>query len=97
MTRVVADAAQGGGGEALRYFIAQKYVEAVGELAGNPSGRTLVVPLETGALAGGIAQAVEMMRFGPKADEGARRRENGGTAQAPADRAPGGTGGSPWG
>ena len=63
-TQVVAAAAQGSGGEALRYFIAQKYVEAIGKLAANPSGRTLVIPIETGALAGGITQAIEAMRLG---------------------------------
>lgn len=103
-TRAVADAAQGGGGEALRYFIAQKYVEAVGELAGNPSGRTLIVPLETGALAGGIAQAVEALRFGPGNGPGNGSMAGSGTGGA-ADRAPdaaasrradGGADGSPW-
>jgi len=65
-TRLVAAAAEGSGGEALRYFIAQKYVDAVGRLAANPSGRTLVIPLETGALAGSITQAIEAMRLGDK-------------------------------
>ena len=63
-TEVVAAAAQGGGGEALRYFVAQKYVDAVGRLAANPSGRTLVIPIEAGALAGSVAQAIEAMRLG---------------------------------
>ena len=63
-TRSVAQAAAGAGAEALRYFIAQKYVDAVGRLAANPSGRTLVIPLETGGLAGGIAQAVAAMQLG---------------------------------
>ena len=59
----VAQAARDGGTEALRYFIAQKYVDAIGRLAANPSGRTLVIPLETGALAGGITQAIEAMQL----------------------------------
>ena len=63
-TRVVAAAAVGAGGEALRYFVAQKYVEAIGKLAANPSGRTLVIPIEVGALAGGITGAIEAMRLG---------------------------------
>ena len=62
-TRSVAAAASGEGAEALRYFIAQKYVEAIGLLAANPNGRTLVIPIETGALAGGITQAIEAMRL----------------------------------
>ena len=69
-TQSVAAAAAGAGGEALRYFIAQKYVDAIRALAANPNGRTLVIPVETGALAGGIAQALEAMgmkagRMGP--------------------------------
>ena len=70
-TEKVAAAAQGPGAEALRYFIAQRYVDAVGRLAANPAGRTLVVPLETGGLAGGIAQAVAAMQF-TKPEAGAR-------------------------
>ena len=63
-TRSVAEAATGAGSEALRYFIAQKYVDAVGKLAANPNGRTLVIPLETGGLASGIAQAMAAMQLG---------------------------------
>jgi regulator of protease activity HflC (stomatin/prohibitin superfamily) len=62
-TTVVAAAAAGSGGEALRYFVALKYVEAVHALAANPSGRTLVVPLETGGLAGSITQALAAMQL----------------------------------
>lgn len=65
-TRSVAAAAAGNGADALRYFIAQKYVDAIGLLAANPNGRTLVIPLETGALAGGITQMIEAMRLEPK-------------------------------
>ena len=65
-TRLVAAAAEGAGAEALRYFIAQKYVDAIGRLAANPAGRTLVIPLETSALAGGITQAIEAMRLRDK-------------------------------
>ncbi len=63
-TQAVAAAASGAGADALRYFIAQKYVEAIHALAANPNGRTLVIPIETGALAGGITQAIEAMRLG---------------------------------
>jgi regulator of protease activity HflC (stomatin/prohibitin superfamily) len=63
-TRVVADAAQGSGGEALRYFVATKYVEAIGALAANPGGRTLVIPIESAGLAGGITQALAAMQLG---------------------------------
>ncbi len=63
-TRLVADAAQGAGAEALRYFVATKYVEAIDALAANPSGRTLVIPIESAGLAGGITQALAAMQLG---------------------------------
>ena len=62
-TNSVAAAAAGAGADALRYFIAQKYVEAIHALAANPNGRTLVIPVETSGLAGGITQALEAMRL----------------------------------
>jgi regulator of protease activity HflC (stomatin/prohibitin superfamily) len=69
-TKVVAEAAAGRGGDALRYFVATKYVEAIGRLAANPSGRTLVIPLETAGLAGSITQAMEAMRLGQSSGPG---------------------------
>ncbi len=67
-TRVVAEASAGQGEAALRYFIAQRYVDAIGRLAANPSGRTLVIPVEMGGLAGGIVQAMEALRLGAGPD-----------------------------
>lgn len=64
-TRMVAEAAAGPGGEALRYFVAEKYVKAFEALAANPSSRLVVVPMESTVLAGGIAQAMELLRFAP--------------------------------
>ncbi len=63
-TLVVAEAAKGTGGEALRYFVALKYIDAIGALAANPTGRTLVIPLESSGLAGGITQALAAMQLG---------------------------------
>ena len=67
-TRVVAEAAAGPGAEALRYFVATKYVEAIGALAANPTGRTLVLPIESSGLAAGITQALAAMQFGKPAE-----------------------------
>jgi hypothetical protein len=33
-------------------------------MAGNPSSRLVVVPMESSALAGGITQAMELLRVG---------------------------------
>jgi regulator of protease activity HflC (stomatin/prohibitin superfamily) len=64
-TQVVAAAGEGSGGEALRYFVAMKYVDAVTALAANPNGRTLVMPIESAGLASGITQALAAMQMGP--------------------------------
>jgi regulator of protease activity HflC (stomatin/prohibitin superfamily) len=63
-TEVVAEAAGKGGAQALSYFIAQRYVEAFGRLAGNPASKLVVVPVEAAGLAGGITGALEVLRTG---------------------------------
>ncbi len=62
-TQMVAEAAAGAGEAALRYFIADKYVKAFEALATNPSSKMVVVPMEASALAGGITQALELLRL----------------------------------
>lgn len=64
-THMVAEAAAGAGADALRYFIADKYVKAFEALASNPNSKLVVVPMEASALAGGITQALELMRQSP--------------------------------
>lgn len=71
-TRLVADAAAGAGDTALRYFIAEKYVAAFAILAANPAQKLVLVPMESAALAGGVVQALELMR-GPPATPPATR------------------------
>lgn len=61
-TRAVAEVASGAGTDALRYFIADKYVKAFDTLAGNNAQKLVIVPMESSALAGGIAQAMELLR-----------------------------------
>lgn len=54
----VARAAEGAGSAALSYFIAEKYIKALEALAGNPATKTLIIPMETSSMAGGIAQVM---------------------------------------
>jgi len=61
-TRVVALAAADGGEAALRYFIAVRYVDAFAKVADSPGTRLVMVPMEATAMAGGIAQAMELLR-----------------------------------
>lgn len=102
-TRMVAEAAAGAGADALRYFIAQQYVKAFEAMAANPSSRLVIVPMESAALAGGITQAMELLRGPPPGDTPAPTSpaptSPAGNRPAPAPPAPGGgllPGGSPW-
>ncbi len=61
-TRVVALAAADGGEAALRYFIAVRYVDAFAKVADSPGTRLVMIPIEATAMAGGIAQAMELLR-----------------------------------
>ncbi len=63
-TTLVAEAARNGGEPALRYFIADRYVEAFKALANSPNSKMVVVPMEAAALAGGIAQALTLLQPG---------------------------------
>jgi regulator of protease activity HflC (stomatin/prohibitin superfamily) len=88
-TKMVAEAAAGMGGEALRYFVAEKYVKAFESLAANPASRLVVVPMESAALAGAVTQAMELLRFG-----GNEPRAGGGGATPGRSVPPSGP--SPW-
>ena len=58
-TRVVSEAIENGGTQAINYFVAQKYVEAVGKFATSPNAKTILFPVEATQLIGtlgGIGQ-----------------------------------------
>ncbi len=70
-TRLVSEAATRYGQAGLRYFIADRYVRAFQAVASAPNSRLIVVPMESSALAGGIAQAVQFLRGGDSPPGGA--------------------------
>ena len=58
-TKSVSDAIEGGSVQAINYFIAQKYVEAIGLFATSPNAKTILFPVEATQLMGtlgGIGQ-----------------------------------------
>lgn len=61
-TRSVAEALSKGGEPALRYFIADRYVQAFQAMAASPNSRLVVVPMESSALAGGITQVLSLLQ-----------------------------------
>ncbi|MFN3943972.1 MAG: SPFH domain-containing protein [Allosphingosinicella sp.] len=69
-TQMVSDAIAGGNTQAINYFIAQKYVEAVGQFANSPNAKTILFPVEATQLIGTLGGIGEIARAAlePKAD-----------------------------
>jgi regulator of protease activity HflC (stomatin/prohibitin superfamily) len=61
-TEVVSQAIAGGNAQAINYFIAQKYVEAVGEFARSPNAKTILFPVEATQLIGTLGGIGELAR-----------------------------------
>jgi regulator of protease activity HflC (stomatin/prohibitin superfamily) len=61
-TTVVSDAIAGGNNQALNYFVAQKYVEAVGKFASSPNAKTILFPVEATQLIGTLGGIGEIAR-----------------------------------
>ena len=61
-TTAVSKAVSEGNVQALNYFIAQKYVEAMTEIGKSPNARLVLMPMETAGLVGTIAGIAELAR-----------------------------------
>jgi regulator of protease activity HflC (stomatin/prohibitin superfamily) len=61
-TQLVSEAASKYGSTGLQYFIADRYVRAFQSLAAAPNTRLVVVPMESAGLAGGIVQALQLLK-----------------------------------
>ncbi|MFX4220755.1 MAG: SPFH domain-containing protein [Thalassobaculum sp.] len=60
-TRLVAEAIGSTGTNAVNYFIAQKYVEALSEFAKSPNQKTVFMPLEASSVIGSIGGIKELL------------------------------------
>src|SRR5438067_7716803 len=61
-TTAVSKAVSEGNVQALNYFIAQKYVEAMSQIGQSPNARLVLMPMETGGLVGAIAGIAELAK-----------------------------------
>lgn len=61
-TQMVSDAISGGNVQAINYFVAQKYVDALGEFAKSPNQKTIFMPLETTGVMGSIAGITDLVQ-----------------------------------
>ena len=72
-TQVVSQAIENGGTQSLNYFIAQKYVEAIGKFATSPNAKTILFPVEATQLMGTLGGIGELAKeaFGTGSGAGA--------------------------
>ena len=86
-TKSVSDAIEGGSAQAINYFIAQKYVEALGKFATSPNAKTILFPVEATQLMGTLGGIGELARdvFG----DGAARVSAPGKSKSSPSSAPG--------
>ena len=61
-TKSVSDAIEAGSGQAINYFVAQKYVEALGKFATSPNAKTILFPVEATQLMGTLGGIGELAR-----------------------------------
>ena len=61
-TTMVSDAIAKSGTQALNYFIAQKYTDAVGKFATSPNAKTILFPVEATQLIGSLGGIGELVR-----------------------------------
>jgi len=61
-TRVVSEAIASGNVQAVNYFVAQKYVEALGQLAAADNSKVILMPLEASQVIGAVGGIGEIVK-----------------------------------
>ena len=61
-TKSVSDAIENGSTQAINYFVAQKYVEALGKFATSPNAKTILFPVEATQLIGTLGGIGELAK-----------------------------------
>jgi regulator of protease activity HflC (stomatin/prohibitin superfamily) len=75
-TTVVSEAIARGDVQAINYFVAQKYVEALGQVAAAPNQKVILMPLEAANVIGALGGIAELAR---EATDDRRHAGNGAT------------------
>lgn len=72
-TKMVSNAIAEGDSRAINYFVAQKYVEALGQLAESSNNKVMMIPLEASSVIGSIAGIGEIAKDFVGKDSGTSR------------------------
>ncbi|MGD8327464.1 MAG: SPFH domain-containing protein [Sphingomonadales bacterium] len=77
-TEMVSKAIAEGDSQAINYFVAQKYVDALGAFASSPNEKTIFMPLEASSVIGAIGGITELVK-----DAGSSRNSSGSQGSVP--------------
>lgn len=61
-TTMVSTAIAEGDNRAINYFIAEKYVNALGKLAESPNNKVMMIPLEASSVIGSVAGIGDLLK-----------------------------------
>ena len=61
-TKMVSDAISSGNVQAINYFVAQKYIDALGDIASARNSKVLLMPLEASSVIGAVGGIAEIAR-----------------------------------
>lgn len=67
-THMVSQAIAAGDMQAINYFVAQKYTEALARIGEGPNSKIIMMPLEAGSLIGSVAGVAELFNKDGKAN-----------------------------
>lgn len=77
----VSNAIQSGSGKAVNYFVAQKYVEAFGQLASAPNQKLIMMPMEATGMLSSLAGIAEIAKDAFTSDDSPRTPPKGGISK----------------
>jgi len=80
-TEMVSDAIAKGDAQAINYFVAQKYIDALGAFAASPNEKTIFMPLEASSVIGAIGGITDLVK-----DAGGKPKSGGGSTTVPSTR-----------
>jgi regulator of protease activity HflC (stomatin/prohibitin superfamily) len=61
-TETVSKAIREGDVQAINYFVAQKYVESLGQIASSPNSKLVFMPLDASGVVGSIGGVTELIK-----------------------------------
>jgi regulator of protease activity HflC (stomatin/prohibitin superfamily) len=73
-TQMVSEAIAKGNVQAINYFVAQRYVEALGKFADSPNQKTFFMPVDATGVMGAVAGIAEIVRESMAESSGGARR-----------------------